>query len=77
MKGKTEVELYHGEGSFQKVYPRDVSRYYPHGKINFVVYTKPSMLKFSSNASSLEQLVKSDQIEPLLIKDLAIRAKKK
>jgi hypothetical protein len=29
MKGKTEVEMYHGEGSFLKIYPRDVSRSYP------------------------------------------------
>ena len=26
MQGKTEVEMYHGEASFLKIYPRDVSR---------------------------------------------------
>jgi hypothetical protein len=29
MKGKTEVEMYHGEGSILKVYARDVTRSYP------------------------------------------------
>ena len=62
MKGKTEVEMYHGEGSFLKVYPRDVSRGYTDGKINFVVYSKASMLKFSSNASSVEKVVDSTLI---------------
>jgi len=69
--------MYHGEGAFLKVYPRDVSRVYPEGKLNFVVYSKPSMLKFTSNASSLEQVVDSSLIEPLLIKDISIKAKKK
>lgn len=77
MKGKTEVELYHGEGAFLKVYPRDVSRSYPEGKLNFVVYSKPSMLKFSSNASVVEKIVDSNLIEPMLIKDISIKAKKK
>jgi len=53
MKGKTEVEMYHGEGSFLKVYPREVSRAYAGGVLNFVVYAKPSLLKFSSNSSGL------------------------
>lgn len=77
MKGKTEIEMYHGEGNFLKVYPRDVSRNYPGGIINFVVYSKPSMLTFSSNATSLESHVNCLEIEPLLIKDLHIKAKKK
>lgn len=53
MKGKTEVEMYHGEGAFLKVYPREISRHYPEGKLSFVVYSKPSILKFSNNASSV------------------------
>jgi hypothetical protein len=76
MKGKTEVEMYHGESSFLKVYPRDVSRSYLDGKVNFVIYSKPSMLKFSTNASSLESVVNSSLIEPLLIKNVVIKAKK-
>lgn len=53
MKGKTEIEMYHGEGSFNKIYPRDVSRHYPEGKVNIIVYAKPSLIKFSNNASSV------------------------
>lgn len=77
MKGKTEVEMYHGEGSFLKVYPRDVSRNYSEGKINFIIYSKPSLVKFSSSSSGVERIVDSNLIEPLLIKDISIRAKKK
>jgi hypothetical protein len=77
MKGKTEVEMYHGEGSFLKIYPRDVSRSYPEGKINFVIYSKPSLVQFSSSSSGVEKTVESSLIEPLLIKDISIRAKKK
>jgi hypothetical protein len=62
MKGKTEIEMYHGEGSFLKIYPREVSRSYPAGKLNFVIYSKQSMLSFSSNSSSLEKIVDSDLI---------------
>lgn len=77
MKGKTEAELYHGEGNYSKIYPRDVSRSYEGGRVNFVVYPKPSMLYYSGNASSLEEKVNCDEIEPLVLRDLVIRAKKK
>ena len=77
MKGKTEVEMYHGDGSFLKIYPREVSRHYIEGKLNFVIYAKPSVLQFSNNSSSLEREVNSSLIEPLLLKDISIRAKKK
>jgi hypothetical protein len=60
MKGKTEAELYHGQGNYCKIYPRDVSRYYENGKINFVVYPKPSMLHYSGNNSALECRVNFD-----------------
>lgn len=77
MKGKTEVEMYHGEAAFLKVYPRDVSRSYPSGKLNFLIYAKPNTLTFASSTSSLEAVVDCSLIEPLLISDLSIRAKKK
>jgi hypothetical protein len=77
MKGKTEIEMYHGEGSFLKVYPKDVSRSYPDGKINFVIYSKPSLVQFSNSSSGVERIVESNLIEPLLLKDVTIRAKKK
>jgi hypothetical protein len=68
--------MYHGEGSFLKVYPRDVSRHYPEGKIYFVIYAKPSMVRFSNNTSTVEKIVESNLIEPLLISDVVIKAKK-
>jgi hypothetical protein len=77
LKGKTEVELYHGEVVFQKIYPRDVSRAYPEGKVNMVIYPKPSLVQFSSMSSSVEERVNALDIEPLLISDVIIRAKKK
>lgn len=76
MKGKTEVELYKGEASFVKLYARDVSRNYPEGKINLVVYAKPSTLVYS-NSGSYEKYVKPEEIEPLVIEDITIKAKKK
>ena len=69
--------MFHGEGSFLKIYPREVSRGFADGKINFVIYAKPSVLKFRNNNSSLETEVDSSLIKPLLIKDICIRAKKK
>lgn len=60
MKGKTEIEMYHGEGSFLKVYPRDVSRHHPCGKVHFVVYSKPSMIKFTSSSNGVEKIVDSN-----------------
>lgn len=71
------MDLYHGEATYQKVYPRDVSRQYSAGKINLVIYPKPSLIQFSSYSSTLESRVRSEEIEPLLLKDITIRAKKK
>ena len=76
MKGKTEVELYKGEASFVKIYARDVSRSYQDGKVNLVVYPKPSTLVYSNNGS-FEVSVDSKEIEPLILEDISIKAKKK
>jgi len=54
-----------------------VSRIYKGGKVNFVIYPGLSLLKYSGNTSILESKVNFDEIEPLIIKDLTIRAKKK
>ena len=54
-----------------------MSRAFSDGKLNFVIYAKPSVLQFTSNSSSLEKEVNSNLIEPLLLKDITIRAKKK
>lgn len=48
LKGKTEMDLYRGEASFQKMYAREVSRGYPQGKVAIVIYPKPSTLKYYS-----------------------------
>lgn len=58
MKGKTEVELYKGEASFEKIYARDVSRAYPDGKVNLVIYAKPSAILYSGS-NSYEQHINS------------------
>ena len=76
MKGKTEVELYKGEASFVKLYARDVSRSYVNGKVNLVVYAKPSTLLYS-NSNSYEINANPNDIEPLIIEDITIKAKKK
>jgi hypothetical protein len=62
MKGKTQVELYHGEGSFLKVYPRAVSRGYPEGYLNFVIYSKPSLLQYNNHHTGVEQEAESSLI---------------
>ncbi len=77
MKGKTESELYHGQASYTKIYSRDVSRFYPNGKLNIVVYPKESALTYCQGSNSLEEVVHFQEIEPLMIKDLTIKAKKK
>lgn len=76
MKGKTEVELYKGEASFAKIYAREVSRVYPEGKINLVIYSKPTTLLYSGS-SSYELTINSEEIRPLVIEDIIIKAKKK
>lgn len=59
-----------------KLYARDVSRIYPDGKVNLVIYTKPSTLKYASN-NSLEVIAESEEVKPLIINDLMIKAKRK
>ena len=76
MKGKTEVELYKGQASFVKLYARDVSRNYPNGKISLVIYAKPTTLLYSSS-NSYEIHAEPVEIEPLVIEDITIKAKKK
>ena len=70
------MELYNGEASFAKIYARDVSRSYQDGKVNLVVYPKPSTLVYS-NLGSFEISIDSKDIEPLILEDISIKAKKK
>lgn len=76
MKGKTEVELYKGEASFVKLYAREVSRVYSDGKVNLVIYSKPSTLLYSGS-NPFETNINADDVMPLIIEDLVIKAKKK
>lgn len=59
-----------------KLYARDVSRIYPQGKVNLVIYAKPYALKYAGSSSS-ELTIESQEIRPLVIRDLVIKAKKK
>lgn len=56
LKGKLEAELYHGQGEFVKLSPRDVSRGFAGKKVTLVVYAKPSLLQYSGE-SSLERRI--------------------
>ncbi len=51
------MDLYHGAGEFLKVYPGDVSRNFPGGTINLVIYPKPSLLKFTGEATIYEEII--------------------
>lgn len=53
-----------------------MSRIYPSGKINFIVYPKPSTLVYNS-PSVLESFIDYNDIEPLAIETITIKAKKK
>lgn len=70
------MELYKGEASFAKIYAREVSRVYPEGKINLVIYTKPSTLLYSGS-NGYDLAINSEEIKPLVIEDIVIKAKKK
>jgi len=54
-----------------------VSRHYSDGKFNIMIYPKESAIRYSQNITSVEEKVESFDIEPLVIKDLQVKAKKK
>lgn len=68
--------MYRGEGLFQKIYARDISRNFLGKKINLVIYGKPSVLRYSDEGS-IQSQIDPDDIEPLLIDNVAIKAKRK
>lgn len=76
VKGKIETELYHGSGEFVKMAARDVSRGFEGKCVNIVVYPKPSMLQYSGE-SSIEENIDYNLIEPLIVHDVSIKAKKR
>lgn len=77
LKGRTEVELYHGEAMFNKIYTKDISRTFPNGRVNIVVYAKPSILIYDGLTSEYEEHAEEESIEPLVIQNVIIKAKKK
>lgn len=56
VKGLSQIDLIHGKASFSKIYLREISSYYPKKKLNFVIYPKESLLRFS-NCTNLEQRI--------------------
>lgn len=51
IKRIAEVELYHGQASFNKIYPKDISRTFKNGRSNIIIYRKPSFLVYQSHNS--------------------------
>lgn len=54
-----------------------MSRHFNAGVVNIVVYAKKSLLNFTGQETKYEKLIDSDLIEPLILKDITIKAKKK
>ena len=59
-----------------KMAARDVSRSFEGKCVNVVVYPKPSMLQYSGE-SSIEEHIDYNLIEPLIVHDVSIKAKKR
>jgi hypothetical protein len=55
---------------------RDVSRMFPNKVLNLVIYPKPTVLRYSGE-SSIEEHIDYSLIEPLVIHDVSIKAKKR
>lgn len=53
-----------------------MSRAFTDKTVNLVVYCKPSLLKYSGE-TTLEENIDYRVIEPLIIKDISIKAKKR
>ena len=54
-----------------------MTRYLPKGKMHLLIYAKESLIKFSASSGGYEEPIKSEEIEPLLVKDIVVLAKKK
>ena len=76
LKGKIESELYHGMAGFAKMAARDVSRVFPNKTLNLVVYPKPTVLKYCGE-SSIEEHIDHSLIEPLIVHEVSVKAKKR
>ena len=76
LKGKTEIDLYHGETSFHKIYFRDISKKYALGTLNLIVYVKPSLLQIGVGNSILEKEVDWADIQPLVLSNIVVLSKR-
>jgi hypothetical protein len=73
--GQTEIDLFKGSATFIKIYAKEVSRGLRKGCINLVIYARPSLVSYCDSLSGL--VVNSEDIEPLVIEGVVVRAKKK
>ena len=60
MGGKIEVDLYHGEAEFRRIFPSDISRRYSAGAIKLIIYPKGSLLKFTGRHQEHEKEIDPD-----------------
>ena len=71
------MDLYRGESEFRKIFPSDITRYFPGGKMHIVIYPRPSILSPPQELPKGERLVECDEIEPLIISNVTVKSKKK
>lgn len=57
--------------------PKDVSRRFSAGVVNIIIYPKKSLVNFTGEVAKYEKIIDPELIEPLIIRDVVIKAKKK
>lgn len=57
--------------------PKDVSRHFSGGVVSIIIYPKKSLLNFTGEVAKYEKIIDPELIEPLVIRDVVIKAKKK
>jgi len=73
LKGGADRPLIDGEATFPKLQVKEVSSHYRTGRIFIAVY--PCQENFSSVLKKDKNFVDHDQIEPLIISDVVVKAK--
>ena len=76
IEGLTSVELYHGKGSFSKIFFHEISSNLPKGKMNLAIYVKPGFEKGDCQERS-SSYIDWKMIKPLIIKNICVLSKKK
>lgn len=77
LKGRTSTELCSGEAEFNKVYPQDISKTFLNGQLNVVVYAKSYAVVYDPTTKNQDKVfVDPDFIEPLVLENITIKAKK-